>query len=115
QQNISASFYRNIKTDFGSTYFGGSSTLSEAQAINVTAGTVAVANFQTMPASSPGLNLTRPGVAIRIPRGASGRLTVGGEGITAGTVFSMSNTGLVLGSPTYGGPLSSSASTSAGM
>lgn len=115
EQNISTSFYHNIKTDFGTTYFGGVSTLGEAQSINVPSAGTAVADFQTLPASSTGLNLTRPGFAPRVQRGASGTLSVGGQDITAGTSFSSSNSGLVLGSPTYGGATSSISPTSASM
>jgi len=114
-QNISASFYRNIKTDFGTTYFGGGSTLAEAQPIDVGAGATAVANFQVLPANSTGLNLTRPGFANRVPRGGFGTLSLSGEDLTPGTVFSTSNSGLVIGTPSYGGRISSVGSTSATM
>jgi hypothetical protein len=112
-QNISASFYRNIKTDFGTTYFGGAATLAEAQTVSVSPGAAAFANVQTFPVSPSGLNLTRPGIAARIPRGTSGTLSVGGQDLTAGTFFSASGAGLVLGSPTFGGRTSSTSPTSA--
>src|SRR6185369_536834 len=107
--------YRNIKTDFGTTYFGGGSTLAEAQLIDLAAGSRAVADFQTLPASSTFLNLTRPGFGIRVQRGTFGTLNLSGEDLTAGTVFSASNPGLVLGMPIYGGRTSTAGSTSASM
>jgi matrixin/IPT/TIG domain-containing protein len=114
-QNISASFYRNVKIDFGTTYFPGGATLAEAQPVSVTAGSIAIADFQTLPANLTGLNLTRPGAGTRIVRGSSGTLNLGGEDLTAGTVFSTSSPGLVLGQPTYGGRTAPNASSSATM
>ena len=118
EQNIgggSTAFYRNLKIDFGTTYFGNASSLAEAGTIDVTAGVTSNADIQTLPQSSTGLNLTRPAFAARIPRGASGTLRVGGEDLTDGTVFTTSNSGIVVGSPTFGGRISASASTSATM
>src|SRR5439155_7480901 len=62
-----------------------------------------------------GLNLTRPAVSARVPRGTGGILTTGGEDITSGVVFSASNPNLFLGSPSFGGKISAVASTSAKM
>src|SRR6185369_5291505 len=112
--NISG-FYGTARTDLGTTYFGNVSTLADARTVAVTAGTTAVADISFLPKSATGLNLTRPGFGSRVARGRSGTLTIGGEDITAGTVFSASSPGLVLGSPTYGGSISTVASTSARM
>jgi Matrixin/IPT/TIG domain len=113
--NISG-FYSTSRIDFGSTYFGNVSTLSEAPTVTVTAaGTAAATDIALLPSSTTGLNLTRPGFGARAARGIRGTLTVGGTDITAGVVFSASSPGLVLGSPTFGGVISSAATTSARM
>jgi matrixin/IPT/TIG domain-containing protein len=108
-------FYANTRTDFGTTYFGNVSTQSNAQRISLTAGTTATADIDTLPKSATGLNLTRPAFGTRLMRGISGRLTVGGEDLTVGVVFSSSNPGIFLGTPSFGGRISSVASTSAQM
>ncbi|HYR87119.1 MAG TPA: IPT/TIG domain-containing protein [Terriglobia bacterium] len=118
EQNIGGggtAFYRNLKVDFGTTYFGNVANLTEAPTVDVTAGDRAIADIQTLPQSSTGLNLTRPSFAPRISRGAGGTLRLGGEDLTDGAAFFTSNNGIVLGSPTFGGRISPSASTSATM
>ena len=113
KSNIGGSFYANGRTDFGTTYFGNVSTQSEARTITVTAGGTATANIDTLPKSATGLNLTRPAFGVRMARGVSGTLTIGGEDITSGVVFTASTTVISLGAPTFGGRISSAASTSA--
>ena len=108
-----SSFYRNLKTDFGTTYFGGVSTLNEARPVEVTAGAAIVADIQTLPRSTSGLNLTRPVFPLRIPRGARGTLRVAGADLTEGVWFTASSPELVVDAASFGGPVSSSSSTSA--
>ncbi len=119
EQNVgggSTSWYRNLKTDFGTTYYGNVSDASQAQTISVfPSATVGPINIQVLPKSSTGLNLTRPAFAPRVPRGASGVLTIGGVDITSGTQFSISSPDIFIGGPTYGGSISSVAPTSAAM
>jgi hypothetical protein len=108
-------FYSTIRTDFGTTYFGNVGSLSEARTVTVAASGTVTADIQTLPRSATRLNMTRPSFGVRIARGRSGTLTVGGEDLTAGISFSASNSGLILGAPTFGGAISSSAPTSARM
>jgi hypothetical protein len=108
-------FYSTIRTDFGTTYFGNVSTLSEALTIPLTAGASATADILTLPPNATNLNLTRPAFGLRIARGSTGTLTLGGEGITAGVSFAASTPAVFLGSPTFGGGISSVAPTSARM
>jgi hypothetical protein len=118
QQNLgggSTGFYSTIKTNFGTTYFGNVSTLSDATAISAAPNDVATADIDTLPASATGLNLTRPGFGIRIARGRSGTLTVGGVDITNGIVVSGSSPDLQLGGLAFGGRVSSNAPTSVSM
>jgi hypothetical protein len=118
QQNLgggSNGFFSTVKTNFGTTYFGNVSTLSDATPVSVGSNDVAAADIQTFPASATGLNLTRPGFGVRIARGRSGTLTVGGVDITDGIVVSGSSPGLQLGALTFGGRVSSSAPTSVSM
>jgi hypothetical protein len=115
KDNIGGGFYTAARTDFGTTYFGEVSTLTEAPGVTVNAGGTATADIATLPKSATGLNLTRPAFGGRLTRGRSYLITVGGEDLTAGAIFSSSNNGLILGSPTFGGRLSSVASTSASM
>src|SRR5262249_32258845 len=95
KDNIGGGFYSNTRTDFGTTYFGNASAQAEARPITVTAGGTATANIDVLPRNSTGLNLTRPAFAVRLARGASGSLTLGGEDITAGLVFSASSPAIV--------------------
>lgn len=111
----SNSYYHNLKTDFGTTYFGNVPTLSDARTTTVAAGGVATADIQVLSRSSTGLNLTRPGFSIRIPRSSRGTLMIGGSDIVSPLSFSGSNAGLIFGSPTFGDRLSSTAPTSASM
>lgn len=111
----SNSFYRNLKTDFGTTYFGGVSTLTEAATIEVTANGTATANIQTLPRNSTGLNLTRPAFGLRVARGTHETLRIGGDDVTAGIAITASSPGLILDSPAFGGRLASVAPVSASM
>jgi hypothetical protein len=106
-------FYRNLRTDFGTTYFGNVANFYDAAPVQVSAGIAAAADIRVLPKGTTGLNLTRPAFGVRIPREASGTLTVGGEDLTAGTVFDPTTSDVFLGSPTYGGRISTVASTSA--
>src|SRR5438093_3314240 len=118
EQNIgggATSFYRNLKVDFGTTYFGNVGTFTEAQTVDVVAGSASAADIQVLPRSSTGLNLTRPGFASRFPLFSHATLRLGGEDIAEGVSFTTSSTDLVLGSPTFGGRVSSTALTSASM
>ncbi len=118
QQNLgggSNGFYSTIKTNFGTAYFGNVSTLSDATPISIGSNDVATADIQTFPASATGLNLTRPGFGVRIARGRSGTLTVGGVDITNGIVVGGSSPGLQLGALTFGGRVSTNAPTSVSM
>jgi hypothetical protein len=122
----SAGFYGTTTTSFGTTYFGDVSTPDGAKTVNVTASSTATANIQTLLPSPTGLNLTRPAFGARIPRGAGGILTMGGEDITSGVSFSASSSSIFLGVPSgacsatvvtncFGGRISTVASTSAKM
>jgi hypothetical protein len=108
-------FFSTIRTDFGTTYFGNVPSLGEARTINVTAGGTASADISTLPKGATGLNLTRPAFGFRLARGKTYSITVGGEDISAGVAFTTSNPSLIPGSPTFGGRISSVASTSAQM
>jgi hypothetical protein len=121
-------FYGTTTTSFGTTYFGDVSTLASAQTVNVTANGTANAGIQVVPPSPTGLNLTRPAFAVRVGRGASGILTIGGEDITPGVSFSAAPSNIFLGTPAgtctigigvttncFGGRISAVASTSATM
>jgi hypothetical protein len=115
KDNIGGGFYANARTDFGTTYFGNVSTQTDARPIALSAGAISTADIDTLPKSSTGLNLTRPAFGIRVARGVAGTLTIGGEDITSGVAFTTSSSGIVLGAPTFGGSISSAASTSAQM
>jgi hypothetical protein len=118
KQNLgggSNGFFSSIKTNFGTTYFGNVSMLADAATIDVAPNAVATADVQTFPASASGLNLTRPAFGIRISRGRTGTLTVGGVDITDGIVVTGSNPGLQFGALTFGGRVSSTAPTSVSM
>src|SRR5262249_5771948 len=115
KDNVGGGFYANTRADFGTTYFGNVSTQSDAQSVSVMAGGSATADIATLPKSGTGLNLTRPGFAIRGERGVTGRVTLGGEDLTAAVVFTSSSSAISLGAPSFGGRISSVASTSAQM
>jgi hypothetical protein len=108
-------FYAGIRTDFGSTYFGNVSTLADATRVTVAANSNVTADISTIPKGTTGLNLTRPAFGIRISQGKSSSLTLGGEDLSTGVGFTVSNPGLFLGPPSFGGRISSVASTSATM
>jgi hypothetical protein len=108
-------FYAGIRTDFGSTYFGNVANLADARTVTVTANGTSNADILTLPKGTTGLNLTRPGFGVRVARGRSVRMTIGGEDITSGVGFTASNSGLFLGPPTFGGRISAVAPTSASM
>ena len=63
-QNLGG-FYRNLKTDFGTTYSGDVARLADARTVTVSASrrTIALMDIQALPRSATSLNLTRPGVA----------------------------------------------------
>jgi hypothetical protein len=116
EQNLSPSWYRNLNTNFGTTYYGGVSNVTQAQPVSVAAGTVTDGiTIQVLPRGTQSLNLTRPAFGVRLPRNAFGTLIVGGDDITAGTQFNIFAPDVLLGAPFYGGSISSAASTSASM
>src|SRR5262249_20899506 len=106
--------------------FGDVPALADAPSITVKANGTATANIHALPQNATALNLTRPAFGVRVARGASGVLTVGGEAITAGVSFSASSPGGYLGVPSgscsgtvtsncFGDRISTVASTSARM
>jgi hypothetical protein len=116
EQNIggtSTSFYTGLQTNFGTTYFGDVSSLTGANSILLTAGRfVSAGNIHVLAAGGP--NLTAPAnYAVHIPAGGQATLTVGGSGIVVGDSFSASNSGITLGTPVFGGGISSTAPSSA--
>src|SRR5262249_13330137 len=97
-----------------------------ASSVVVRANATTTANIQALPANATVLNLTRPAFGARIPIGASGVLTLGGEAIVPGVSFTTSAPGIVLGIPSgscssvvtkncFGDRISAVASTSARM
>ncbi len=116
-QNIGGAngFYSATNSNFGTTYFGNVSSLSEATPLDVGTNNVAIADIQLLPASATGLNLTRPGFGLRIPRGRTTTLTgaIGGVDISDGVVFAASDPGLQFGPFTFGGRVSTTAPSSA--
>jgi hypothetical protein len=96
--NVSV-FYQRAQTNFGTTYFGNVATLVGARTVTVTANGTATADIQTLPQSLTYLNLTRPAFGVRLGRGISGVLTVGGYDITSGVSFNASSPGIFLGTP----------------
>src|SRR5262249_46062862 len=114
EQNLSTSWYRNLNTNFGATYYGNVSDLEQAAVVDVTAGVATSGiTIQVLPKNTSALNLTRPGIALRIPRNAFSSMTIGGYDVTSGTQFSISDPEIFLESPIYGGSISSAAPTSA--
>jgi hypothetical protein len=97
-----AAFYQAAQTNFGTTFFGNVATLIGARTVTVAANAVATANIQTLPQSATGLNLTRPATGVRLGRGISGILTLGGYDITAGVLFNSSAPEIALGVPAGG-------------
>lgn len=109
----STSWYRNLNTDFGTTYLGNVAEQSAGSTVQVSQGVAASADIQVLPKGTTGLNLTRPAFGVRVARGVRGTLRIGGEDLTAGAGFSASDPSIVLGAPAFGGSISSVASTSA--
>ncbi len=109
----STSFYRALNTDFGTTYFGNAAAQSAGSTVQVSPGASASADIQVLPKGTTGLNLTRPAFGVRLARGVQGTLRIGGEDLTPGVAFTASDLSVVLGTPTFGGSISSVASTSA--
>ena len=107
-------FYSASNTSFGSTFFGNVSTLAEATAVGVGPGDDATANIQIFPASSSGLNLTRPAFGVRMARGRTTALTgtIGGVDLSSGVVFATSSRDVQFGPVTFGGRVSATAPTS---
>lgn len=116
EQNIggtSTSFYTGLQTNFATTYFGGGSSLSSAGSIQLVANrVVGTANIQVLASAGPVLT-TPANYAVHIPVGSQATLTVGGSGIVSGDSFSTSNSGVTIGTPAFGGSISSTAPTSA--
>jgi hypothetical protein len=92
-------FYQGVQSNFGTTYFDNVASPIGARTVTVAANGTATANIQTLPQSSTGLNLTRPAFGVRLGRGISGVLTLGGYDITSGVSFSASSSGIFLGTP----------------
>ncbi len=99
-QNLGG-FYRNLKTDFGTTYSGNVARLADARAVTVSASSIASMDISVLPKSATSLNVTRPSVATRIVRGSGNTLILGGFDLTAGATFSSSNSGIILGAPFF--------------
>jgi hypothetical protein len=99
-------FYSGLSTSFGTTYFPSASTLESAQTVTVVAGSVAAATtIQALPRSACNLNITRPSFAPRIASGLSRMVTMVGNDLTPGLLFTPSSlTGVFLGSPSFSNP-----------
>ena len=108
----STGFFSSVRTNFGTTYFGNVSGLSEAAKIAVGPNGVATADIRMFPPSATGLRLTRPSFGIRMPRGRTVTVTGGGVDITDGVLLTGSNSGLQFGPMTFGGRITSTAPTS---
>ena len=114
-QNIGGTngFYGSSNTNFGTTYSGNVSTLTEAALVDVAPGQTATADIKILPASTSGLNLTRPAFGIRIPAGQTALSgVIGGVDLSSGVVFSASDPSIQFGAITFGGPISSTAPSS---
>src|SRR5436309_7499937 len=105
-------FFSSVRTNFGTTYFGGVSGLSEAAKIAVGLNGVATADILMFPPSATGLRLTWPSFGIRIPRGRTVTIIGGGVDIMDGVLLTGSNSGLQFGPRTFGGRITSTAPTS---
>ena len=105
-------FFSSVRTNLGTTYFGGVSGLSEAAKIAVGLNGVATADILMFPPSATGLRLTRPSFGIRIPRGRTVTIIGGGVDIMDGVLLTGSNSGLQFGPMTFGGRITSTAPTS---
>jgi hypothetical protein len=106
-------FYTGLQTGFGTTYLGDTTDLSKATTIQVISGrNTPVANIHALPAGS--LNLTAPvNYAVHLSQGSQTMFTVGGTGLAPGVSFAASDPAVTIGTPTFGGAISSSAPTSA--
>ena len=116
EQNIggnSTSYYSGLQTGFATTYYGDVATLSSASTIQTVAGRTA-SNKNIHVLSAGPLGITVPNTyAAHISTGSQGALTLGGSGLASGDTFSVSNSGVTLGAPVYGGSIASNAPTSA--
>ncbi len=116
EQNIGGGYYTNLTTNFETTYYGDVATFGAATPIQVVPGQATSINtIHVLPQGPTGLNLTRPAFAARMGRGANELFTLGGADLIAGTFFTSSSPGVLLGPPTYGGSISSVAASSASM
>ena len=116
EQNIGgtpSSFYYQLSSGFSTTYLGDVSDLSRAQAAQVFAGQATQgANIDVLPAVT--LNISHPATfAMRIALGGQTTLALGGSALSTGDTFSVSGSGITLGTPAYGGSLTPDAPTSA--
>jgi hypothetical protein len=110
--NASSYFYQ-LDTGFGTTYYGDVADLNSARTRTVTAGREAT-NTNIHVLGSSNFNLLSPGTfSMRIGTGAQTNLTVGGIGLVGGTTFSVSGTGVTTGAPSFGGSISGDSPTSA--
>jgi hypothetical protein len=116
EQNIggnSTSYYSGLQTGFATTYYGDVPALSSASTIQTVAGrTASNKNIHVLPAGTLGITVPNT-YAAHISAGSQGALTLGGSGLTSGATFSVSNSGVTLGTPVYGGSIASNAPTSA--
>src|SRR5207248_194698 len=95
-------------------FSGNVATLAEAAPLTIGAGDDAAEDIQIFPASSSGLNLTRPAFGVRMPRGQTVTLNgmIGGVDLSSGVVFSASSRDVQFGPFTFGGRVSATAPTS---
>jgi hypothetical protein len=108
-----STFYYQLSLGFSTTYLGDVPDLSRAQTAQVVAGSATPsALINALPAVT--VNISHPATfAMRIPLGGQNTLTLGGSALSSGDTFSVSGSGITLGSPTYGGSLTPDAPTSA--
>ena len=107
-------FFGSLNTDFGTTYFGDVRALTEASTVVVASGSTTTAvDIAALPAGTSGFDLTRPVFGIRVPRGDSDTVRVGGENVVDGVSFSMSTPQVRFDSVTFAGRLATTARTSA--
>lgn len=107
--------YRNLNTDFETTFFGDVAGYSQAAVLSVGLGQSPQADIHVRPKSPGAPNLTTPSVAPRIPIGQERTWRSGGQDITPGATFSTSAASVMLEQPVFGGSISASAPTSASM
>jgi hypothetical protein len=115
EQNVGGtvtSEFTGLDTNFGTTYSGSVADLSHATAIQVSGGRLATSSIRLLPASS--VNLTTPSTyAMHVPLAGQTTFVAGGVGIAPGASFSVSSSGVSLGTPIYGGSIGATAPTSA--